>query len=126
MKKSIKFKFALILLFISITNSARAASLEETVKISASGSALCKIYAEEVGGSVQAFIEMNVVVMQIAEKLEYTENLQSYLSEINQMKAILHEMLVQKHGSNINIYNDWCFRFYKGYQNGLAKFYKNI
>lgn len=124
MNKNIQLKSTLILFFILISPTAQSATMEQTVKLSAAGGALCKIYAEELGGDVQAFSEMNIMTMQIAEKMGYTTNLQSYLSEVNKIKTVLKNQLLEKHGSKINIYNDWCVRFYNGFQNGIAEAYK--
>jgi len=124
MNKNIQIKYALTILLIITSHTTQSATMEQTVKLSAAGGVLCKIYAEEVGGDVQAFSEMNTVTMQISEKMGYTANFQTYLSEVNKIKAVLNDQLLQKHGSKLNIYNDWCIRFYNGFQNGVAKAYK--
>ena len=123
MNKNIQVKFVLVLLILT-SCTAQSATMENTVKLATAGGALCKIYAEEVGGDVQAFIEMNTLTMQIAEKMGYTDNFQSYASEVNKIKTLLSDELLKQHDSKLSVYNDWCIRFYDGFQNGLAKAYK--
>lgn len=113
----------IVIILISLNFIAQASSLKDTIIVSTAGGAICKIYAEEVGGDVEAFSNMNAGVMQIAEKMGYTNNMQSYISEVNKAKKVLQHLLLQKHGSKLNIYNDWCIKFYNGYQKGLAKAY---
>jgi hypothetical protein len=115
------FSMALFFVLIFLSHSVWAATLEQTIKISAASGGLCIIYAEEVGGDVQAFSELNVAVMQIAEKMGYTNNLQSYLSDVHKVKKFMHDGLMKKYGSKLNIYNDWCIRVLSGFQNGLAR-----
>lgn len=118
-------KFIQILTIAMYLNSvAQAASMRDTILISTAGGAMCKIYAEEVGGDVKAFSEMNTVVLKLAEKMGYLDDFQTYQAEVRQVKNILQDQLLQKHGSKLNIYNDWCIKFYNGFQNGIAKAYR--
>lgn len=120
----LRLKVILIASFILVSQAAQSASLEQSVKISIAGGTMCKIYAEEVGGNVEAFLDMNLMAMQFAEKMGYTKNLQSFNSEVGMFKTALQEPLLQEHGSKVNVYNDWCIRFYKGFQKGIAKTYQ--
>ncbi len=120
-----KFKplIALFLGFIFLSHSAWSSSLEQTIKISAASGGLCIIYADEIGGDVQAFSDLNVLTMQIAEKMGYTNNLQSYLLDIHKVQKIMHANLMEKYGSKLNVYNEWCIRFYDGVKNGMGRLY---
>lgn len=115
-------KIFIVVIFLSAV--AQAASMKDTILISNAGGAICKVYAEEVGGDVESFSNMNVQVMMIAEKMGYTSNLQSYLSDVSKAKRILQNQLLKMHGSKLNVYNNWCIKFYNGYQKGLAKAYR--
>lgn len=109
---------------ISLSLTIQAASVKETILISAAAGAICKIYAEEVGGNVEAFSNLNIQVMKIAEKMGYTNNFQSYLSEVSDMKRVLQNQLLKTHSSKLKVYNNWCIGLYDGYQKGLAKAYR--
>lgn len=111
----------LILSFFSF--SAHSTTMEQTVKMSTAMGSICKTYAEEVGGDVNAFAEMNLMSMQIAEKSGYTNDLQSYLSEVNFLKNALQDQLLKEYGTKINVYNKWCPRVYNGFKKGLANAY---
>jgi len=113
-------KLILIFIIIFLNLSVQAASLKETIFLSSAGATICKVYAEEVGGDVQAFSNMNVQITMIAEKMGYVDNLQSYLSEVFKIKKFLQNQLFKKHGSKLNVYNNWCTLLYDGYQKGLA------
>lgn len=115
-------KILIIAMFIS--TMAQGASMKETILINNAGGGICKVCAEEVGGDVEAFSNMNAQIMKLAEKMGYTSNLQSYLSDVYKAQGILGKQLEKNYGSKLNIYNKWCIKFYNGYQNGLAKAYK--
>ncbi len=116
--KFIKF-FLYITLFLN--SSIQAASVKETILISTAGGAMCKMYAEKVGGDVEAFSNLNIQSMKVAESMGYTNNLESFISEVNEIKRLLQEQLLKIHGSELNVYNNWCIRFYNGYQKGVQK-----
>ena len=106
------------------SHSAKAADLEQTIMISAAGSLMCKIYAEQVGADEQPFIDMSTHVIQVAEKLGYTNDFQSFTRDVQDLKATFEELFSKQNKSKLDIYNDWCTRFYKGYLNGIARAYK--
>jgi hypothetical protein len=116
--------FAVLSLVVFLaSHSAKAANLEETIMISAAGSVMCKIYAEEVGAAEQPFIDMSTHVIQVAENLGYANNFQSFIRDVHEIKAVLKDQLTRTHKSKLDIYNDWCTRFYNGYLNGIARAY---
>jgi hypothetical protein len=92
--------------------------------VSAAGSLMCKIYAEEVGADQQPFIDMSAHVIQVAEKLGYTDDFQSFTQDVHEIKATFEKLFAKQNKSKLDIYNDWCIRFYNGYLNGIAKAYK--
>ncbi|MDT8338472.1 MAG: hypothetical protein RQ763_04660 [Sulfurimonas sp.] len=111
-----------ILIVVSFLNlSLQAASMKETALISSAGGAICKVYAEEIGGDAEAFSEMNILVLQIAEKMGYTSDFQSYQADVATLRNILQKKLLQMHGSKLNVYNNWCIKLYNGFQDGLVK-----
>lgn len=114
-----KFIQTFIFVVVFLNSIIHAASMRETVLISAAGGAICKIYAEKVGGDVEAFSNLNATIIQIAEKMGYTNNLQTYISDVNEIKNILQDQLLKTHGSQLSVYNDWCIKFYNGYQKGV-------
>ncbi|MEH6628765.1 MAG: hypothetical protein V7739_20175 [Motiliproteus sp.] len=119
-----KIVFGMVLMmFFCASNYSYSANLEQTIKTSAAGGSMCKVFAEQVGGDEQAFIEMNIIVMQLAEKMGYTKDLPSFVSEVNYIRDVLKHELIKRHGSMLNVYNDWCIRFYKGVKNGIASGY---
>ena len=110
-----------LIIVMCLSLSMDASSLKNTILVSAAGGAICKNYAEEVGGNVKAFSEMNVVVMKVAEKMDYTNNFQDYISKVDKIKTMLQNQLFNKYNSKLDIYNNWCIKFYKGYQKGINK-----
>jgi hypothetical protein len=114
----------LLMFSISFSNSAFSASMEETIKFSLTGGSVCKVYAEEAGGDVEAFTELNLYIMQVAEKLGYTDDFQAFVSEIRLSNTILKTMLMEKYDTKADAYNDWCIRLYDGFQSGIAKAYE--
>lgn len=115
-------KIVIVVLFLNL--SLQAASMKETLLLGSAGGMICKVYAEEVGGDVEAFSEMNIMSLQIAEKMGYTNDFQAYLADVSTLKSILQKQLLKTHGTKLNIYNNWCIRFYNGVQNGIKKAYK--
>lgn len=114
-----------ILIVVSILNlTIYAASMKETVLINSAGGAICKVYAEEVGGDVEAFSEMNIIILKLADKMGYTNDFLLYQENVANVKGILQKQLLKIHGSKLNVYNNWCIRFYHGFQNGIEKAYK--
>ncbi len=109
------------LILISLNFILQASSLKGTIIFGTVSSAVCKTYAEEVGGNVEIFSNMNVEVLKLAEKMGYTDNFQSYVFEINELRKKLQPLLLEKYGSKINIYNSWCMKIYKGYQRGKVQ-----
>ncbi|MDO8343228.1 MAG: hypothetical protein Q7T48_08535 [Cellvibrio sp.] len=116
-----KSKVGFLSLVIFFSNAALSADLEKTVKLGTAGLSLCLNYAEEVGGDVEAFKELNMTITEIAEKMHYTDDLPRYLDEIHTIKKFLHENIMKEHGTKLDGYNNWCIKFYTGIQNGLAK-----
>lgn len=124
MTKKFQLKLTLIMAFILASHTTKSATIEQSIKISLASGLLCKIYAEEVGGDVQAFSEMNILALQFSEEMGYTTNLQSFTSEVDKIKILLKKELQQRYSSKLNVYNDWCIRTYEGFQKGVAKAYK--
>jgi hypothetical protein len=118
-----KFIYILIVV-IFLASTSHAATLKETVLITSAGGAICKIYAEEVGGDVEAFSDMNALIIKIAEKIGYLNDFQSYTADVSKAKSLLQNQLLQMHGSKLNVYNNWCIKFYNSTQNGLVKAYR--
>lgn len=116
-----KSKIGLLSLVMFSSTSALSADMEKTVKLGNAGLSLCLNYAEEVGGDVEAFKELNMAIAEIAEKMHYTDDLPRYLNEIHAIKKLLHEKIMKEHGTKLDGYNNWCIKFYTGIQNGLAK-----
>lgn len=114
----------IIILAILLSSMLNAASIKETIVVATVGGAICKNYAEEVDGDVEAFSDMNVAVMKLADKMGYIKDLNAYLSGVNKIKGVFEKQLLKKHGSKLNVYNDWCIKFYNSYQDGLAKTYR--
>src|SRR3989339_1951673 len=110
-------------LIVLLSSLLQADSMKDSMLVGAAGGLMCKVYAEEIGADVKAFSDMNAQLLQVADKLGYLNNLQSYLSEVDKLKHILKNQLLQKHNSNLNIYNNWCIPFYNGMQKGLAEAY---
>lgn len=111
-----------ILVIVSFLNlSIYASSLHDLVITSFAGSQICKAYAVKVGGDAKIFSEMNMNILKIADKMEYTKDMQSFESDVVVVKNILQKQLSLKYGSKLNIYNDFCVKFYNGYVNGIAK-----
>lgn len=111
----------IFIISILLNSMLQAASMKDTVLLGAAGSDICKVYAYDVGGNEELFIELNVLVMKIAEKMGYTDDLESYISDVSSFKVLLQQQLVKQYGSKLNVYNNWCIQFYNGFQNGLAK-----
>ena len=107
-----------------LSTVAQSASMEDTVKLSIAGGGVCKVYAEEIGGDVDAFGELNLMALQVAEKLGYTNNFQEFAKETEVLTKLLKEMLMDKYDSKLDAYNDWCIRFYDGFINGLSRAYE--
>lgn len=105
-------------------NGNRTISVKDTVKFALAGGALCKKYAEEVGGDVEAFSELNVLVVLTATELGYMEDFPALVRELRPIGSMLDVMLKKEHGSALKAYNDWCMRFYNSYQNGIKKAYE--
>lgn len=119
-----KFIQMIFIFTIFLNTMLHATNLRETIFIFAAGGALCKIYAEEVGGDEEAFSNMNVVVFKIAEKMGYANNLQSYTTEVSEWKDALKIELLKKHDSKLNIYNNWCVKLHDSFVKGIAKAYQ--
>lgn len=123
--KFTRFKFFLIMILAFMPFSVSALSLEQTIKMSAAVGSLCQAYAVAVDGDVEAFSEMNVLVLQISEKMGYTNNMRSYILEVNEIRNVLSNKLREEYGSELSIYNNYCVKFYNNFQSSLAK-YSNL
>ncbi|PKI00276.1 hypothetical protein [Glaciecola sp. 33A] len=108
-----------ICLFSFVSISANAANVEETIKTSVAGGALCKSYADELGYDSKKFADVNVLTTQLAEKLGYTKDFYQYQAEINGIKSVLNQEMKKKYGSIDKAYKDWCFRFYDSLQKSI-------
>jgi len=111
----------IILLFLLLFSNSYATSMKETVYMGVAGSALCKLYAEKLGGSVEQFSQMNVMTLKISERLGYTDDMPKFLDEIKSMKKVFQHELIKIHGSELNIYNDWCIRFLNSFVDSYNK-----
>jgi hypothetical protein len=115
--RRITFCFAICLFFSSL--AANAANMEETIKTGAAGSALCKSYADDLGYDSGKFIELNILITKVADKMGYTEDFYPYQAEINVIKSALNNEMKNKYGSMDKAYKDWCSRFYDSVQRSI-------
>ena len=121
------FKLRSIVIVIGLalfSTVAQSASMEDTIKLSIAGGGVCKVYAEEVGGDVEAFSELNIFALKAAEEMGYTDDFQGFTQEMKVMSSMLKTMLMDKYGSKVDAYNDWCIRFYNGFLNGIGRAYE--
>lgn len=115
-------RFLFGLTIVALLNSALCgASLKETIIGSSVAGAICTTYAEEVGGDVEAFSEMNAFTLKIAEKLGYANDIHDYLANIHRLKKTIEKRLLKIHHTKVNVYNNYCIKVYNGFQKGLAK-----
>lgn len=114
-------KISIALMFVNTILQAQ--SMEDTLVFGNATGAICKVYAEEVGGNSQAFADMNVNTMTLAKKFGYLNDIDSYLLKVSTVKDFLQKELLKQHGSHLNVYNNWCIRAYNGYVKGAAKAY---
>lgn len=110
-------KILTIALMLNITSY--GATLKETIVVGIAGGSICKTYAEQVNGDVDAFTNVNVMAIKVAEKMGYTDNLVTFNNEVKQTKNLLEKELKNKYRSKKDAYNDWCVRFYNGFQKGF-------
>lgn len=121
LKYSVKIAFLVPFFVISFTTNAE--KLEPTIKVALAAGALCKIYAQEIGGDVNAFSEMNKNILLIADKMGHTKNLNSYLTEVRLIKEAFDSKLIEEHKTKLNVYNNWCIKFHDGIVDENNKWY---
>lgn len=114
-------KFFTFIVFAMASHMANSATVEQTVKISLAGGALCMSYAEEVGGDVKIFQDLNAMVLLMADKLGYTKDLNIYLEEVRYLRDELGDQLLEVHKTKLRVYNNWCVRFYNGVVDQVQK-----
>jgi len=121
LKYSVKIVFLVPFFLTSL--STNAGNIESTIKVALAAGGLCKIYAEEIGGDVNAFSEMNINIMLVADKMGYTKNLNSYLTEVRLIKEAFDSKLIEEHKTKLNIYNNWCIKFHDSIVDEINKWY---
>lgn len=95
-----KIIFGMVLMiFFFASNYSHSANIEQTIKASAASGLICKSFAAQIGSEEQVFIEMNIIVMQVAEKMGYTQDLPSFISEVHDEAVISFVFLNVSKGS---------------------------
>ncbi len=110
-----------LLIFLAVAINAQEMTMRQNVLFTVAASGICKNYALKVGGNAEAFSELAVFTIKIADKMGYTKNFQSFVKEVDFVKTVLQKLLSQKYNSKLDVYNDWCIRLYKGFQKGYRR-----
>jgi len=108
-------------ILLTISMHAKGMTMEQNTEFAIASAGACKNYALEVGGDTEAFSNMFMVGLKVAEKLGYTNDTQSFLAKIDYIKKAIEKHLAKKYNSKVDAYNDWCIRFYKGFQKGYRR-----
>lgn len=116
-----KILFAFFVISLIYKSGINASSMKETVVVGHASALMCRNYAIAVGGDVEKFADLVVMVLKISETMGYTEDFQSYSSGINILKEELQKQLLQKYGSKKRVYNEWCVEYYSKFSESYNK-----